>query len=340
MKIIYLQPKSTFRTHLRSDTLWGIICWAIRNVYGNSELEKVLETYNNGNPEFTISSSFPYSETDGVKKHFFPKPIIKEKEIDQSKLKRAERIETAKNRKKYKKIQLLELREFLDFIGGIKDLSNLVIEIAEHETLKNPSLTSESVAHNTINRLTGGTLKIANQSGQLFHIDELFFKNKSKEDKNGNEVIENHGLFFLAEGNTEKLEGAMRFLSHIGIGGDRNIGKGNFDISIENFENIKVPANYNAMINLSLYYPQSNELKEYQKSDKFTYQLEERQGYMSFLKYGKFNKPTTMMFQEGSVFPKIEQNNYGSNKVLHKKNETIPHNVYQYGYGFMIKIKI
>ncbi len=335
MKIIYLQPLSTFRTHLRSDTLWGMICWAIRNVYGNAVLENLLETYNSGNPEFIISSTFPYSEIKGIKKYFLPKPFLKEEEINQSNLSRAEKIKIAKQRKKLKKVKYLELNEYLEFINGNKKLHDIVKKIANNEELKSPQLISESVTHNTINRLTGGTLKIGNKSGQLFHIDELFFKYNQI-----NDITENYGLFFLARGNTEKLEGALRFLSHIGIGGDRNIGKGKFLINIDDFTLLKEPADYNAMTNLSLYYPREDELIEYKKNDYFTYQLEERQGYVSFLKYDKFNKPTTMMFQEGSVFPKLEKEYFGSNKTLYSKSDKIPHNVYQYGYGFMVKIKI
>ena len=61
------------------------------------------------------------------------------------------------------------------------------------------------------------------------------------------------------------------------------------------------------------------------------------------MKYQKFDKPPTIMFKEGSVFPvNSEHIKYGSNLIVKQKDETkwLFHNVYQYGLGFMIKIKI
>jgi hypothetical protein len=46
------------------------------------------------------------------------------------------------------------------------------------------------------------------------------------------------------------------------------------------------------------------------------------------------------MFAEGSVFPKIDKNIFGENKIVMNKSEKQPHDVFQYGFGFMIKIKI
>ncbi|MBC7196763.1 MAG: hypothetical protein H5U39_05870, partial [Deferribacterales bacterium] len=86
MKIVYLYPKSTFRTDLRSDTLWGILCWAIRLVYGNEELERIIKSYIERKPEFIISSTFPFIIKDDKKWHYLPKPNIKENYIDQSQL--------------------------------------------------------------------------------------------------------------------------------------------------------------------------------------------------------------------------------------------------------------
>ena len=161
---------------------------------------------------------------------------------------------------------------------------------------------------------------------------------------------ENSGLFFLVKGEKiDKLYGALRLLRHNGIGGERNTGQGFFDFEIQetDFE-LKEPEDFNAVTNLSLYYPNqnSNELETFKKvPDFFNYQLEDRQGKIGFLKYNKFDKYATTMFKEGSVFPVNKANTheiFGTNRDVRpdeNRNE-IPHSIYQYGFGFMIKLKI
>lgn len=329
MKVIYLYPESTFKTILRSDTLWGILCWGIRSVYGNEELEKILSTYNDI-PEFIISSAFPFVETINGKMHFFPKPIYNEEYIESDNLDRQEKLERAKNRKKIKKTNLLELSDFNKLINGTNKLEEIVYSGNKYFV----KIESETITHNTIDRLKGGTLKREHESGQLFHIDEHYIETKG--------LTENHtaGLFFLIKGKTDKIEGALRFLNHVGYGGDRNTGKGSFKFKIEDFNLIEEPSDYNAYTNLSLYYPTEEELMLFKSAKNFFYQLEERQGFTSFLKYKKFYKPVTIMFKEGSVFPRIDKSYWGRNKIVLPQDEIIPHNIYQYGYGFMIKLNI
>jgi len=329
MKIVYLYPKSTFRTEFHSDTLWGILCWAIRMVYGNDELERILNSYIEKKPEFIISSTFPFVKKNDEKFHYLPKPITKEIYEDQSQLSRKERIQNALKRKKLKKVQLLELNDYTTFIKDPSKSKEIIEKIAEEKNLF--SLQSESIPHNTINRLTGGTLKLENKSGQLFYVDEYYLNTFDENVK--------AGLFFLVKGNTDKLEGALRFLNHIGYGGDRNTGKGHFIYELDDFS-ISEPNDFNAYTNLSLYYPTKEELEEFKNSNLFSYQLVERQGFVGFNTYKETYKPVTLMFAEGSVFPKIDVEYWGQNKIVMEKSERLPHNIYQYGFGFMIKIKI
>lgn len=332
MKIVYLKPKSGFITELRSDTLWGMICWGIRNVYGNSILEKVLESFNENNPEFLISSTFPYRKSESKLEQFFPKPILPvnpyEKDLSPD---RKSKLEKSIKDKKNKKKNLIAFTQYQQLINNEINLENAIYESG------NIKLESVSITHNAIDRLKGATLK-KDGVGQLFHKEEYFI-----EDNSASENVET-GLFFLIKGNSEKVEAALRWLGHVGIGGDRNTGKGHFEIKISDFE-ITEPEDFNAVTTLSLYFPSKNkeELSKFKFSPFFNYHLERRQGYMSFFKYKSFDKPETIMFKEGSVFPAIpDYEFYGENKILKEKNEDdgLFHPVYQFGYGFMIKMKI
>lgn len=333
MRIIYLKPRSGFITELRSDTLWGMICWGIRNVYGNEVIEELLNTYINDMPEFIITTAFPYRKEKGKILLYFPKPLFPiEPYIYNSRFSdEKERLERNIVDKKNKKKPFLNHTAFQKLIN-----KECTLEDAIQQT-ESINIDSVSVTHNTIDRFKGATLN-KDGVGQLFHKDEFFFRNNSEND------FEEAGLFFLIKGNSDKAEAAMRWLSHVGLGGDRNTGKGYFDLEFGDF-NIDEPENYNAVVNLSLYYPsiQKNELSFFKDSHFFNYQLEKRQGYMGFLKYAHFEKPETQMFKEGSVFPVISNLEfYGNIKTLKEKNiiKNIPHSVYQFGFGFMIKIKI
>lgn len=336
-KIIYLTPQSTFITELRSDTLWGLICWAIRNIYGNNELEKFIETYQANSPEFIISSTFPFTVIqNGEKTPYFPRPILPLNEFKppDKRKKSSENVADSSLRKKVKKVTLLKKELFEDFINSKINNEHIISFIKNKvQAIFPPVLQTESVTHNKIDRINQGTLKI-NEVGQLFHSNEMYFDIMD-------ETNIKAGLFFLAKGNIDKLITVLRWLSHVGIGGDRSTGKGFFKFEVEDFS-LNEPTDYNSVTNISLYYPTKEELQLFKNKPYFNYQLEERRGYIGFLKYNRFDKPATIMFKEGSVFPAIKNHQYGSNTIVKQADENagLFHNVYQYGLGFMIKTKI
>jgi len=336
-KIIYLTPQSTFITDLRSDTLWGIICWAIRNLYGNKELESFINSYQSEKPEFIISSAFPFTINKNEDKiPCFPRPILPLKKFMPPDINKttSEKVADVSLRKKIKKVTLLKKELFEKYITGSLDNNYIVTAIKkEDKTIFPPKPETESVTHNRIDRIKGGTLKI-NEAGQLFYSTEFYFANED-------ETKPGAGLFFLAKGNIEKIESVLRWLSHVGIGGDRSTGKGFFKFEVENFS-LNEPTDYNSVTNISLYYPTKEELQLFKNNPYFNYQLEKRQGYIGYLKYKKFDKLPTMMFKEGSVFPAINNHQYGSNTIVKQQDEKagLFHNVFQYGLGFMIKMNI
>jgi CRISPR-associated protein Csm4 len=54
-----LTPLSAFATPLKGDTLFGQLCWAIRNRYGERRLTQLLDGYTHGKPFAVISDAFP-----------------------------------------------------------------------------------------------------------------------------------------------------------------------------------------------------------------------------------------------------------------------------------------
>lgn len=328
-KIIYLfNLQSGLKSDMPSDTLWGNLCWAIKYLYGDEELKIFLSSYQTDSPALIISSAFPFYKKNDAIIRFFPRPILPLKPFEiikeENKSKSLyEKVADITERKKKKDVQFLEESFFIKIINGESTYDDL-------EIVKHPKITSHSITRNTIDRIKGGTLQL-NGTGQLFTEDEFFIHFETEEGDNVQT-----GLFFLAIDKTEgKLEAALRLLSHIGIGGNRSIGKGVFDFAIDNYE-IKQPANANALTNLSLYYPTENELKQYKQNEHlFNYQLEQRRGYFGYNINGHYQKNYITYFKEGSVFPYIAKEFFGQNKTIFSSQNF---SVHQYGVSFILKI--
>lgn len=63
-----LKPLSAFATPLIGDTLFGQLCWAIRNRFGESRLQELLQGYTDGKPFAVVSDAFPHRH--------IPKPTV------------------------------------------------------------------------------------------------------------------------------------------------------------------------------------------------------------------------------------------------------------------------
>ena len=338
MKIVYLTPLNGYRMPLRSDSLWGLICWGIRHLHGEQRLLDFIEKSNKSQPELLLSSAFPFKENVNGKRHlFFPKPLLPIKNMEKESGENA--LDFYRRSKNLRKVNHLNQDDFQAALNGTFNNDMLVQRLKDgSDSTKNwkhraPSKNIHNVTHNTINRLTGSTLK-KNDQGQLYHTDEIHW-----EDTRNNTPT---GMFFLIKDPDNLVAPILRLYSHIGLGGDASIGKGKFKFTIEEF-NLEEPTDANAMVNLSLYHPTSKELEHYEANPSiFNYELERRAGKIGYVKMHR-QKPPMMMFKEGSVFPlpNTQQENYGGIKKLDfGANRPVPHEVFQYGYGFMLKMKI
>jgi CRISPR-associated protein Csm4 len=54
-----ITPRSAFGTPLLGDTLFGQLCWAIRNRQGEARLTALLEAYTDGHPFLVVSDAMP-----------------------------------------------------------------------------------------------------------------------------------------------------------------------------------------------------------------------------------------------------------------------------------------
>lgn len=374
MKIIYLKPLSGYATPLRSDTLWGLLCWGIRHLWGEEGKEGLtafLDACNKSNPPFVVSSAFPCKRYNKDWIPFFPNPLPFPDGHDDDK---AEAALNAKLRKQYKKaFSYVNLDDFTNILHGTltaKHLRQRLRDIhEEEERLKEeakrtgkpkkerkissvekdqtaPYDENFSMTHNTIDRLRGGTLNLpvtggaqGDIAGQLFHSTEFYWSDKYADPNQDS----NTGIFFLADGpDTSKLEAVLRLYRHWGFGADRTSGKGFFDVEI--FDDFAFPeiSDANAMLNLSLFRPKPDELKAMDAlpadDPRFRYRIELREGWVGgdgiYLP-----KTPYRYFAEGSVFPLLTEWKGRQLGSLVEQPFDQPHPVYDNGFGFMLHLK-
>lgn len=346
MKIVYLKPKSSFLgEQIHSDTLFGAICWGIRQIYGNDELEEMLSRFARDSkkfdPPFLISSSFPYMESEKEKRHFLPKPILKPI------WRNVETKEALDKLKTIKKVAYIQENIFNGWINGkITDSDlfehiklkedNITYQLEGEEYLQKGGILIEKgdatgifketdILRNVIDRLSNTTTE-----GGLFYTHETFIGEKS-------------GLFFLIEIKDRVYENllnaSLRFVEDRGIGGDVSVGKGQFDIELlTDTEIIHEPKNPDSFTNLSLYYPCDDEIQFFkQHEEKTWYNLIGRKGKIesAFVSTKDIWKESIQMFEEGSTFPLIaDRELYGKNPIVKEKPFKIQH------YGFALPVKM
>ncbi len=369
MKIVYLKPLSGYATLLRSDTLWGMLCWGIRYLWGEQELTAFLAECKAGKPPFVISSTFPYKQYGKSWIPFFPNPLPFPNEPESNV---TEALINAQLRKKYKKaFAFVNLDDFAKILNGeltAQELRQRLRDIYDEEERLSaeekrtgkakeervitplevdqtaPRLEDYHMTHNTINRLRGGTLDLpvdggaaGETAGQLFHSPEHYWTDKYADPNQES----NTGIFFLADGpDTSKLEAVLRLFRHWGFGADRSSGKGFFSTDIKDF-NLPSPVDANAMLNLSLFRPSSDELTaldgEKDTENLFHYRIEIREGHVNANSF-YLPKQAHRYFAEGSVFPLLPlKQGRQLGELVHQFDK--PHPVYDNGFGFMVPLK-
>ena len=335
---VLLYPRSGFKPELRSDTLWGTICWAIRSMYGNARLEAWLKQHVDGQPPLLISSAFLFEETNGAQTFYLPRPSLP---LLQEGTPTFEKMKLHKREKKVGYLPAETLQKMaLGKLSNEQLIQNLRKELTDSQKLNQPQQQAESFTHNTIDRLRGGTLQKDNEAGQLFHDEERFVRGGKVNPADAtSEARKKAGIYFLVQGDAALLDTCFRYLRHMGIGGDRSVGKGVFDHAIVPFawESPQIP---NAALSLSLFQPTPDQLAQFVGNPHFSYQLEERRGDVSFGGYGRVQKVRHTFFLEGSVFPYAANQPWGSIFDVRPKDaiekKFVPHPVYQYGYALTL----
>ena len=316
MKAVCLQPRGAYRNPLHSDTLFGLICWAIRQVFSEERLVGLLGAFAAGRPPFLLSSAFPCTREGAGWRFFLPRPFLAPPSPAAS-LSREE----AHRHKRYKRLRYIPVAHFKQFVQGAYGDGSYYASGAWEE-MELPILWRTDRLHSTIDRLRGTT----DGEGTLFTRPEY----------------RTSGLYFLLDGEeAELVVNALRFLEDFGWGGGNSVGHGHFAATIRESP-LGTPIDEpDRFITLSLYYPRPDELVHF-RSGEVWYELTVRKGKVGghFLRTGDFWKRSVMMFAPGSTFPVMaERQVYGCNPIVKKRQDGLPFDVQQFGYAFALGMK-
>jgi len=290
------------------DTLFGALCWAIRELWGPSRLEDFLDKKV---PPFAFSSAFPCLWGEEGMVRFYPRPVTLELTV--------EGMERLSGGKKERKIRLTELARrikvpylsevlFGKVISGKTDAEGVVLRLEEGDIVQvgDALLTEEEVRRadlegqyrvfwgtadvqrNQVDRMMGGTAE-----GMLFFSDGTAFADVA-------------GLWFLVcTDEPELVKAGLRYLEDTGFGGERSVGWGHFEVEFVG-ERFGVPKaeKPDSWVSLSRYIPEDGECDF--KAQPLAYELmvarPKNEAKVPVKGYRPY-KGIMKMFAPGSVFP-------------------------------------
>ena len=249
-----LSPQSAMGTPLVGDTLFGQLCWAVRNRFGEARLTALLEGYTEQRPFMVVSDAFPQG--------FLPLPTLPSK-FWQTK--------TETDRKSLKKAQWV----------NIEDAENSAVKFWQECALQaNVKFEKESQDqfHNTIDRQinTTGEGQFAPYSTMLTWFG----------------TVQKFDLYIVLDENRFTLEELQQVLNDVGsfgFGRDASIGLGKFQCTHPQAVNF-LQQNANCYLTLANCAPQKLGLNKeycyYQITTRFG-----RHGDIQALSSNPFKKP-------------------------------------------------
>ncbi|MCK9607783.1 MAG: CRISPR-associated protein Csm7 [Methylomonas sp.] len=266
-----IQPLSAFATALKGDTLFGQLCWAIRNRFGEERLTACLNGYNQNQPFIVLSDAFPQG--------YLPLPKLPSCFYQ---------TQATADRKALKK------RNWLPISDVVKPIDEWQLAAVDAKTISagNTNNLSEKhpQPHNTINRQTNTT---GENGFAPYSVEQEWFTPQLK--------WTIHLLLDTAKLSLAECQQCLEDIGQFGFGKDASIGMGKF--SIDTFVEQPLPAQNpaNACLTLAPCAPQGlgfdADASYYQLFTRFG-----RHGDIAVHQQGKPFKNPILLAQTAAVF--------------------------------------
>ncbi|GAB4017532.1 type III-A CRISPR-associated RAMP protein Csm4 [Spirosoma koreense] len=309
---------------LHADTLKSALYVCARQVFGTEKTGDTAAFFK----RFRITSAFPFVGNE----LFFPKPQIRIQPFLNTE------VSEERQAKKHKKLAFL----------GQSYVEDLITE--RKRSLRANDFTADGrfVSDHADVRALGDTPVFATDVQQRvtipanyeedplpYYVDRLYFSH-------------NTGLWFAFEGIDgdgtiyDEMLAALKYLGDNGIGTDRSVGNGQFEV-MEAALTLRVSDDPSHHMLLSLWCPQQNELTA-AYLDQSAYSMLKRGGYIASperLEHLTYRKKSIYMFTEGSVFPH-RTGGLPDGKIVDLKPDTpeVTQHVWRDGLAFTIPITL
>lgn len=194
-------PEGPLGTPLRSDTLFGHACWAIRFTRGDKALEDFLSAAREQKPRLTFSDGFPAGH--------LPRPLVPQQSTGSPR--------TAGQAQEFKKLKRLRWLRREKAEAARWRVSTEMLPHGENEIEQQQPATHE-VLRNTINRISGTTP----DSGGLYSTDQTWY---------GEGLWEHIDIYVATPWARDELEEFVQAMFHLGYGRDQTVGMGRLAIA-------------------------------------------------------------------------------------------------------------
>ncbi len=335
-------------TTIHADTLFSALCLMLREM--GEDLNSLISlfprarwknrqlTFQPGKAPFVLSTAYPFSGS----VYLFPRPMISFKDLS------AEIFESSKQ---LKKIQFVSKQIFEALLGGeslkpflepgaqanmlLYQHGQVWVSAQEQTALSgywDPLLKATKFwAVGTQPRVT---VDRASSQSELFAAGQLRF-------------AQNCGFYFLVDyfdlSWKPRIEKALYLLGDVGIGGERSVGHGQYDLEIDDSFVLRQPdeKQANAFVALSPFWPEENETKAGILSDAH-YALINRRGWVASPDAMGLRRQNVRMLSEGSVFRKCPSGALiDVNPLGFDGNPMVTaHDIWRYGLGFTARCSL
>lgn len=302
---------------IHSDTLYSAIFEAWSKLGITEQIEKQSNQL-----QFTLSSLFPFTIDNKTNNYvyFFPKPLnLSHKKVNE------------KKHKDFKKIKYVDKNFLEKYRNGYRELNDDSFNLVKGQYLTGASIDTNFMSSEVFPRVT-----IPRQGGDAtpYYVERIFFN-------------KNSGLFFIAQFDNDEIKNyvisALLYLSNEGIGTDRHVGNGFFKFEEDKIDFEPITSDY--AINLSLYCPSAEIVKNIINDDNVAYEVITRGGWITTPQYNTLRKKYIRMFKEASI---LKINNLTAGRIIDiTPDKTILpetakniHPIYRIGKSLFLTIKI
>ena len=205
-----IEPRSAFATPLKGDTLFGQLCWALRDRLGEDALRKLLQGYTDEKPFAVVSDALPEC--------CWPRPVLPQTLLGDA---------NPMERKAGKKRAWLRHDHFTQPVG--KWLSRMVEDPGDANCERSPGDADQAPHDSPIERETRFRNSIDRRSGTTtaegfapYGVEQFWYRDGAR--------LDCHIVY-----DTERIDGsllvqAMADIGRFGFGRDATIGLGRFEV--------------------------------------------------------------------------------------------------------------